>query len=727
MKHVAIVWACTVLAAATADADVRIEVVPPFVRIGPKAAADMGPAASKVIDLRAPRNGIASAQVVVRAEEPFSGPSASASDLTGETGGRIPAEAVRLRYGRLGGAYVPLLDEPASGEALHMVWLTVRVPEDARPGAYRGKLDLRGPFGSRTVPIELRVHAWRVGDPHQWRTWVNLLQSPESVAAHYKVPRWSDRHFRLMEKSLALMGAAGNDVLGISAVRETVFGDDPMLVFRRTGDRWVPEFDLVERYLGLYDRHAGEPAYLALHVWSYGMYYRGEGRDGGKEQVRAETIPVLERRGGELVPVEMPIFGGPGTGPVWRAVVEGLKARFERLGWTRTRLLLGTGGDTWPSPETVGFFQTIAPDVRWRVLTHGCGCPKWGPTPLERTQPNGMVVGYLEIARRLTNHRDRLPGRPVVCNSRDRVGSDPFAYRGLASVTVFGHGYEGICWKGIDYWTYTTPEGTRRNALNTYVHFGNMVGGTPRAMCAPGPDGAVTTQQFEQLREGLQECEAMLAIRAGLDRLYPQPVTRCDVLQLVLKDALAREDRRRKAEGEFVDVQDLELSLRFRDGELLPEVRSKASTYNTGRHTARAKALPSSDSLRLEVEVTIADDPWIAGGTGTFVLDLERGNPSCTGRFEGAFNGHEREGPVIGTFVPNGYAVPTGEPRPGTEAVARAEAVIETAVGVVKTRKPDSRTTEAWPEALDRLYEEAAAIEASAAATQVSADPRAAK
>jgi len=165
----------------------------------------------------------------------------------------------------------------------------------------------------------------------------------------------------------------------------------------------------------------------------------------------------------------------------------------------------------------VAFFRKIAPYARWRAITHGSGVPRWGPGEAERTQPNGMVVGYCELVRRITNFRHTAPAMPVTCSSRDCVRSDPFQFRSLPGVNVLSANFSGFCWKGMDYWTYLRPDGTRRSALNADVHFGNIVGGTPRAILQPGPDGAVATGQYEMLREGIQDCQAMLILRNALN------------------------------------------------------------------------------------------------------------------------------------------------------------------------------------------------------------------
>lgn len=485
----------------------------------------------RAVELLAPRNGVASGQVVVTARADLPALAAApvpvevpalrgeVSDLRSETGGRVPSDAVRIRYARPYGdeGFVALHEEPAGPAEVQAVWLTARVPRDAPPGAYRGELRIRGLAEPVRVPVELEVYGWTLGDPREWETWVNLLQSPESVAGHYGVPPWSDEHFRLMAPSFRLMGECGNDVLGVSAVGHSVFGNDPVVVFRREAGRVVPELEFLRRYLELYDRCAGPPKFLVLHVWNWEMYKRGAGRGGGDEEWRAATIPVMELRDGELEPLDLPIYGEPGTEATWRAVMDGVHEIVTDLGWPERCVLLGTSCDGWPHRRTIEMFQKVAPYARWRAITHGSGVPRWGESRQDRTQPNGMVVACLEIVRRVTNLRPRVEGCPTCCNARDCTRTDPFQYRSLPLLTTISAFFDGFCWKGVDYWPYRVSGGKRRSALNTYVRFGNIVGSTPRTIAAPGPRGAIATVQYEMLREGIQDTEAMLFLRRVLD------------------------------------------------------------------------------------------------------------------------------------------------------------------------------------------------------------------
>ncbi|MEI7833980.1 MAG: glycoside hydrolase domain-containing protein, partial [bacterium] len=462
------------------------------------------------IHLVAPRNGRASGQVVVSSPTALPVLAATIGEVTSAAGNAIPPTAFQLRYTDISKQYIPLLEQPIAGAKIQAIWVSLQLPADTMPGSYQGKITISGLKDPVQVPVEVTVIDWLAPKPQDWKMTVNLLQSPESVAGYYNVPLWSDEHFKLMEKSLALMGAAGNNLLGINTIGKTVFGNDPQVVFRKVGDVYQPDFAYLDRYLELYNKYGGAPRFLAVQVWDYSMYRNGRTRDGGDKEWQADTINAIELRDGKLLPLQLPMHGKPGSEELWKLVMDGINTRVQKLGWKRTKILLGTGGDNWPGPDTVKMFQRVAPYAQWRVITHGGGCPKWGPAEQERTQPNGMVVGFLEMARRTGNLRNWTWEVPVSSNARDHVSANPYDYREMPLLHTERCNFNGFSWKGLDYWSYTVPGGTQRNALTGYLGFGNVVGGTPRAILAPGPDGAVTTVQFEMLREGGQDTAAMI-------------------------------------------------------------------------------------------------------------------------------------------------------------------------------------------------------------------------
>ena len=169
-------------------------------------------------------------------------------------GRTIPYSATTVRYAALDrrpveakgqGAklrtFDPLLDQPTAvvPSTVVPVWVTVRVPKTAAPGLYRGALVLTTQASQPiTVPIEVSVADWTLPDVKDYACLLNIYQSPDTLAMYYKAPLWSAEHWKLIERSLALMGDLGNDFLCIPLLSKDQFGnEESMVAWIRGGSR----------------------------------------------------------------------------------------------------------------------------------------------------------------------------------------------------------------------------------------------------------------------------------------------------------------------------------------------------------------------------------------------------------------------------------------------------------------------------------------------------------
>ena len=116
----------------------------------------------------------------------------------------LPGAPFRVRYAVMN-------TEHLKG-AVALVWLTVHVPKAAAPGEYEGKVSVslegRDPV---EVSLNVSVAGWTLPDPQAFRTVVNIYQSPSTLAALYRVKEWSEEHWRLIDKSFALLASFTRD------------------------------------------------------------------------------------------------------------------------------------------------------------------------------------------------------------------------------------------------------------------------------------------------------------------------------------------------------------------------------------------------------------------------------------------------------------------------------------------------------------------------------------
>ncbi|MHC4916473.1 MAG: glycoside hydrolase domain-containing protein [Planctomycetota bacterium] len=220
------------------------------------------------IKITAARNGAFCGQAVVSSDAAIRGVEAEMSELKNQKGGAIPSSAVQVLYayhraGRYGDPFLknppvvvvrsrtffdPLSTEaPAEVQvpkstsrtadpdlgAVQPVFIKVRVPADAKPGEYRGTLAVTAGGKKTDVPVIVNVTSWKLPDPKEYETLAGLIQSPDSVAIQYKVPLWSDEHFKYMEKSYELLGEVGGKFVWLPLTTRTNLGNTETIV------RWV--------------------------------------------------------------------------------------------------------------------------------------------------------------------------------------------------------------------------------------------------------------------------------------------------------------------------------------------------------------------------------------------------------------------------------------------------------------------------------------------------------
>jgi hypothetical protein len=508
------------------------------------------------------RNGAHSGQVVLSSTEPIEGLRVQVGPLRHAAAGKpIPAPALQVRYGMLGttadhgtaGRYPRgvlrfegLLDGPPAkvavsqktGGAVLPIWLTVRVPRDAAAGDYRGQMQIRM-VGHEpiAVPVHLKVHAWTVPDPKDFRCHVGLVQSPDSLAIRYKVPLWSKRHWALVERSFRLLGEVGDKVLFLPLLRQTHLGNEHSMVrwVRQADGSFRHDFRIIEQYVDVAARHLGRIPVVCLYVWEpyTGSSYLGHPERQGKGML----YTLLDPKTGKLEAAEGPRWGSQGIRDFWRPVVAGVRKVLARHGWDKS-MMFGVAGDSRPNKAAVEDLRAVAPDAPWVVHSHarathlhrqpvGYLADVWG-SPVAPDPATKRLYGWKSTFRRTTFPR---AGSNTV--GTIRTETPPIRYR-LALEGMLAAGLHGFGRMGADFWNLIPGRYNRKwPILGRYPHSSwaqLTLYNSSAYVLAPGPDGPVATVRFEMIREGVQEAEARIFLERALTD---------DALRAKLPDALA--------------------------------------------------------------------------------------------------------------------------------------------------------------------------------------------
>ncbi|MFW6107721.1 MAG: glycoside hydrolase domain-containing protein, partial [bacterium] len=510
------------------------------------------------------RNGAYSGQVVIGSGRAIRGLEVEVSALKGPA--VLPASAVEVRYplcsvaARRGrGPFFDGLEDfaPANvpvrkGEegdpiygAVQPIWLTARIPADAKPGRYSGTVTVRARgIEPVEVPLTLEIVDWTLPDPTEFFTHLGLIESPDSLAMWYDVPMWSEAHWKLLDRTFGLLGAVGTRVIWITAQRKTHFGNEhAMIRWSRAADGELePDLSIAERYLGVAVKHLGTAPIVAVYAWRAPWSVGHFGHH--KAQDHKILISVVDPDTGELEKAEGPDWGRPECARFWRPVFAGMKDLVKRRGIPEASLMIGTAGDYEPSDEALADLAAASGGLRWashsHVIHHALGSKRthrtgyiaagWGGHCHHVDPEFGRGYGWKNPFLRVVT-RNAGTGVP----SPSRTTWHRFYLEYLLTGRIMpkqgsdrpDYGLRGLGRVGADFWPVLgerrLPRPAKADADETLdgrypeTAWGQLsLRCCGRSMLAPGRDGAIMTVALELFRENLQEIEARVFIEKAL-------------------------------------------------------------------------------------------------------------------------------------------------------------------------------------------------------------------
>ncbi len=499
------------------------------------------------------RNGRYSGQVVVSSTSAIAGINAVASDLKGP--GTIPAANVQMRYASLSAmwaqgkapgqnprvyrygknppAFIALQEEPpaqvepASVEtnpkirtqlglpakvtpaALIPVWITVKIPRDAPPGKYSGELTVTANgIPATKVPLKVEVIDWTLPDPTDYRFFVGIYQSPETLALQYKVPRWSEQHWKLIEKSWQLLGELGNNLVVVHLLTRTQYGnEESMITWAKQPDgTYKYDYTNFDRYIKLAVKYC-TPRKISLQtlhaVEDWGLVKAADPR----------FVTGVDKTGKRSA-LKLPGFVTEEAAKALTPVLEGVRERLKKQKLEKT-LVMGMLSDQGIRPEIGAWFKKVFPGVKWHYGAH--------------SRPRYPYLSYAEYL--YVPHLIAPPGgkrkyywwtpnpRGITVVMSQRLSDSrqgPVVVRTLAerALILGDEGPGRIC---LDYWPVLKG---KRKMMDLFNRWPNSTVGQRRPcltrLSLPGPRGALGSVKTEALREGNQEAEARAFIEEML-------------------------------------------------------------------------------------------------------------------------------------------------------------------------------------------------------------------
>ena len=519
---------------------------------------DLGPAAIAMVGAL---NGGFNGKVVVASAEAIKGLKTVMGDLK-QGGAVIPASQTQVRYGAAWRTIAPgangapgcdvLLEAApaevpaANGRAAIPVWITVSVPKDAKPGDYVGTLAVEA-AGKKVadVPVKLSVGEWTSPDTNDWQTWIEMVQSPDMLAVEYGLALWSDRHFETISKSLKLISSSGSRIVYIPLICHTNLGnEESMLRWVKKGDAYEPDYTLVDKYLEVMQKELGRPKVVCFWAWDAWMNPPPEKfrtvQEGDSDYMKQEKAKLAARATlgamgvavtgldpvtGKSEMIFLPKYAEPAGKAVWSPVWKTLREKMRQRGLEST-MMIGCMTDWLPTKEDTAALKELTGDLPWASCSHHCAWrdrPEGGKNAVNGIATVGLTTLALSFELTINPELGRTYGwRKPLLHVQYWRGN----YLNVHSLSSIRHDAEcqitgnqrGLGRLGGDTWHCVKDKRGRRVGIVTdrypesYWHNLDIV----NSFLAPEPDGPVSTARLEMIREGVQECEARIAIESVL-------------------------------------------------------------------------------------------------------------------------------------------------------------------------------------------------------------------
>jgi hypothetical protein len=430
------------------------------------------------------------------------------------------------------------------------VWITVKIPTDAAPGLYRGSLTVSvAGQTAATVPVEVKVLAWRLPDTQDYRTWVEIVQSPDTLALEYNVPLWSEEHWKLIANSFTYLNEIGCRVVYVPLLAQTNWGNAESMVrwIEKGENQFEYDFSIMDRYLDLAEKIMGKPKLVIANVWDIYMIPKtgNPTRGGHNRMVNWMDSAGIERGGGPLVTFvdkatgktstgELPTHFDPRSKALWAPLMKQFMDRLKQRGLL-DKFMIGVVTDAVPSRTDVELFAELAPGVPWVSHGHnGFGIDQ----KLQGVAKVGYqsCVWFTRFADGILTHGATYPEKslhgwnnPHLSTAFERntglleLPMTRWLHMAETNITGWQRGMGRIA---ADYWNVVRDKQGRRTGTVT-SRFPNSMWmnlNICNPLLAPGPEGAVATTKFEAFREGIEAAEARIVIEQALvdDKLRAQ-------------------------------------------------------------------------------------------------------------------------------------------------------------------------------------------------------------
>ena len=141
------------------------------------------------------------------------------------------------------------------GGSMRGLWLTVQVPQDVKPGTYKGYVELACEGKTTKHSYTVKVINRTLPAPADWKFHLDFWQNPYAVARVHNVEPWSKEHFDVLRPYMLKLASAGQKAITATLIDRPWDGQtyDPfgsMVTWIKKADgTWMYDFTIFDRWV----------------------------------------------------------------------------------------------------------------------------------------------------------------------------------------------------------------------------------------------------------------------------------------------------------------------------------------------------------------------------------------------------------------------------------------------------------------------------------------------
>lgn len=379
------------------------------------------------------------------------------------------------------------------------VWVSFKPPHDAPVGLYRGELRVASAAGARTFPLELEVLSAQL--PARKRFYLDIWQTPWTIARYYGVRPFSKEHYARLEPIFRELADAGQNAITTTItdypwnVRANIDSARSMVRYvKRRDGTYQADFTVMDEYVAF-----AEACGLGPQIHCYALV----------KFERHKDYQYVDEATGKEVSVDLE-HGSPEYEAYWGPLLSQLEAHARAKGWLG-RLYVAMDELTPDEVRSAArILSAYAPSLKFQMAGNRNPADFKGVKidnfSQELTRPSFFTRDFLDEVKR-RREAGLLTTIYVCCNPRrpNCLVVSPLVEQRWLGLFIAQAGFDGFLKSTSHRWMTGTDPLVDSHCL---PHFpcGDSF------LFYPGP---LFSPRWESLVDGFEDCEKISVLRAA--------------------------------------------------------------------------------------------------------------------------------------------------------------------------------------------------------------------